>query len=150
MRKYGQRGVTLVETAVVILLFFSLVFATLEFGRAYNMYHAITNAARAGARYAIAPCSFTANNGFCGSAKAGAPMDKNAVEGVVKQWLTSANIDPTGPSVVVSVQQGESVNLNNVQLSYTHVHVEAPYSFFFLPFSSVTLKTDAVMRNEIN
>jgi hypothetical protein len=37
-----------------------------------------------------------------------------------------------------------------VKLGYTRVHVEAPYSFFFLPFNPVTLKTDAVMRNENN
>lgn len=148
MNKRRQLGATLVETAVVILLFFTLVFAVIEFGRAYNIYHAITNAAREGARYAVAPCSATADG--CGKAKPGEMMDKADVEALVKQWLASANIDPTGNSVVVNVQQGETANVNRVQLSYTRVHVEAPYSFFFLPFDKVQLKTDAVMRNETN
>jgi Flp pilus assembly protein TadG len=147
MKRRTQRGVTLVESAVVILLFFTFVFATIEFGRAYNMYHAITDAARAGARYSVAPCTY---NGTCGNATAGQALDQSAVVAVVKQSLSSANIDPSGTNVVVTVQQSASVNVNNVQLGYTHVHVEAPYSFFFLPFSPVTLKSDAVMRNETN
>lgn len=148
MKRRRQLGATLLETAVVILLFFTLVFAIIEFGRAYNMYHAITNAARAGARYSVAPCSYSVVS--CGSATPGQMVDKSAVEAVVKQWLTSANIDPAGTGVVVSVLQGETQNVNAVQQSYTRVHVEAPYSFFFLPVDTVTLKTDAVMRNEIN
>lgn len=147
MKKRQQLGVTLVETAVVILLFFTLVFATIEFGRAYNEYHTITNAAREGARYAVAPCSATVP--ACGTTPPGQLMDKADVESLVKQWLASANIDPTGSNVVIDVQQ-ETESMNNVQLSYTHVHVEAPYSFLFLPFEKVQLKTDAVMRNETN
>ena len=143
-----QRGVTLVETAVVILLFFSLVFAIIEFGRAYNMYHTITNAARAGARYSVAPCSYNVTT--CGTASPGQMMDPADVVSVVNQWLASANIDPNGANVVVTVQQGQTEKVNEVTQSYTHVHVEAPYSFFFLPFDTVTLKTDAVMRNETN
>ena len=143
-----QLGVTLVETAVVILLFFSLVFAIIEFGRAYNMFHSITNAARAGARYSVAPCSY--NVATCGTATAGQMMDPTAVASVVKQWLAAANIDPNGKDVVVTVQQSQNENINAVNQSYTHVHVEAPYSFFFLPFDTVTLKSDAVMRNETN
>src|ERR1700745_1811132 len=117
--KRQQLGSTLVETAIVILLFFSLVFATIEFGRAYNIYHTITNAARAGARFSVAPCSQTGSN--CGAANPGQMMDKTAVEGVVKDWLASANIDPTGTNVVVTVDQGEALNVNRVQLSFTHV-----------------------------
>jgi hypothetical protein len=147
MKKRQQLGVTLVETAVVILLFFTLVFATIEFGRAYNIYHTITNAAREAARYAIAPCSATVP--ACGTTPPGQLMDKADVESLVKDWLASANIDPGGNSVVVDVEQ-ETENMNNVRLSYTHVHVEAPYSFLFLPFDKVQLKTDAVMRNETN
>ena len=148
MNRRSQRGSTLVETAVVMLLFLTFVFATIEFGRAYNMYHAITNAARAGARYSVAPCSY--NVAACGLANPGQLLDKTAVESVVKQHLAEANIDPTSANVIVNVQQGENVSVNSVQLGYTRVHVEAPYSFFFLPFDTVTLKTDAVMRNENN
>jgi Flp pilus assembly protein TadG len=148
MKLRSQRGTTLVETAVVITLFFTLVFATIEFGCAYNMYHAITNAARAGARYSVAPCSYDPSS--CNTVAPGQMVDEASVENVVKQWLVSANIDPSSPNVVISVQQSETVTVNNVKLGYTRVHVEAPYSFFFLPFNPVTLKTDAVMRNENN
>ena len=132
----------------MILLYFTLVFGVLEFGRAYNEYHVITNAAREAARYSVAPCSY--NVAMCGMAASGQMMDKRAVENVVKSYLLSANIDPAGTNVAVNVQQTETAALNGVQVNYTHVHVEAPYSFFFLPFEPVTLKTDAVMRNENN
>lgn len=148
MKLRTERGTTLVETAVVITLFFTLVFATIEFGCAYNMYHGITNAARAGARFSVAPCSFQSSP--CNTLTPGQMVDETAVEKVVKQWLVAANIDPSSPNVVITVQQSETVNVNNVQLGYTRVHVEAPYSFLFLPFGPVTLKSDAVMRNENN
>jgi Flp pilus assembly protein TadG len=148
MVRRRQRGSTLVETAVVLLLFFTLVFAIIEFGTAYNEYHAITNAAREGARYSVAPCSY--NDAMCGTSATGQLVDKHAVENIVKSYLLSANIDPTGTNVNVSVQQGETATVNGVQVNYTHVHVEARYSFFFLPFEPVTLKSDAVMRNENN
>lgn len=148
MKLRSQRGSTLVETAVVIVLFFTLVFATIEFGCAYNMYHSITNAARAGARYSVAPCSYEPAS--CNTVLPGQMVDEKAVEKVVTQWLAAANIDSSSSNVVITVQQGQTVTVNNVKLSYTHVHVEAPYSFFFLPFGPVTLKSDAVMRNENN
>lgn len=148
MKLGSQRGSTLVETAVVITLFFTLVFATIEFGCAYSMYHSITNAARAGARFSVAPCSY--DPASCNTVLPGQMVDEKAVDNVVRQWLATANIDASSPNVVIRVDQGESVTRNHVQLSYTHVHVEAPYSFFFLPFGPVTLKSDAVMRNENN
>ena len=76
--------------------------------------------------------------------------DYYAANKLIKGFLGTANIDTNSPQVVVTVQQEETNELNSVQLSYTHVHVEAPYSFFFLPFDPVTLKSDAVMRNETN
>lgn len=148
MMKRQQRGSTLVETAVVLLLFFTLVFAIIEFGRAYNEYHAITNAAREGARYSVAPCSY--NVAMCGTSATGQLVDKHAVENIVKSYLLSANIDPAGANMNVNVQQVETATLNGVQVNYTHVHVEASYSFFFLPFRPVLMKSDAVMRNENN
>ena len=48
----GQRGSAIVEFTLVSLLFFSLVFGLVEFGRALFAYSTIASAAREGVRYA--------------------------------------------------------------------------------------------------
>ena len=51
-RNTDQRGATLVEFAIGATVFLSVMFATLEFGRALWVHNALTDAARRGARYA--------------------------------------------------------------------------------------------------
>ena len=53
--RHGEKGAELIEMAFVILLFLVLMIGVFEFGRAYNIYQNITNAAREGARFAVAP-----------------------------------------------------------------------------------------------
>src|SRR5437870_11099901 len=48
----GQRGSAIVEFTLVALMFFSLVFGLVEFGRALFAYSTIASAAREGVRYA--------------------------------------------------------------------------------------------------
>ena len=48
----GQRGSAIAEFTLVSLLFFSLVFGLVEFGRALFAYSTIASAAREGVRYA--------------------------------------------------------------------------------------------------
>lgn len=52
-RSKARRGVTVVETAVVILAFFVLVFGMLDLGIGVFNYHVLSNAARHMARQAI-------------------------------------------------------------------------------------------------
>jgi Flp pilus assembly protein TadG len=49
----NQRGSTMVETVLVLMLALTVIFGIMEFGRAIFTYHAISNAARLGSRYAI-------------------------------------------------------------------------------------------------
>lgn len=48
----GERGSTLVEFALALLVFLTAMFAVMEFGRALWVHNALTDAARRGARYA--------------------------------------------------------------------------------------------------
>src|SRR6185437_1413155 len=50
-----QHGAVLVESALTIGVLFLLLFAIMDLGRAYNMYQVLTDAAREGARYSVAP-----------------------------------------------------------------------------------------------
>ncbi|MGA9995665.1 MAG: TadE/TadG family type IV pilus assembly protein [Pyrinomonadaceae bacterium] len=48
-----ERGATLVEFAIVATIFFTSLFAVIEFGRLFWTHNALKDAARRGARYAI-------------------------------------------------------------------------------------------------
>ncbi len=128
-----QKGGTLLEGAITLLLFFTLIFGVLEFGRAYNLYQTITNAAREGARYSVAPFPGTSN----------LPTIPQ-VEARVQQYLDSVGARNT----TVVVEQDIGGTVNGLPVVYTKVDVRAPYTFLFFPFGSVTMRTWSQMRNE--
>lgn len=159
-RKITERGATLVEGAVVSLLLFTLLLAILGFGRAFNIYQVATDAAREGARYAVAPDPNAAY----------ALPNATAVAAHVCNYLQAAHVHfaggscglatgPGGPTCAsggtlpagvapgVYVLQGCAQVVNNVQTYYTEVDVKVPHRLFGLPFT-VNLTTRAVMRNE--
>ena len=49
----GERGTSLVEFAIALMVFMTAMFAVIEFGRALWVHNALTDAARQGARYAV-------------------------------------------------------------------------------------------------
>ena len=49
----GERGTTLVEFAIALMVFLTSMFAVIEFGRALWVHNALTDAARQGARFAV-------------------------------------------------------------------------------------------------
>jgi Flp pilus assembly protein TadG len=130
----GERGVTLVESAITILLFFTLIFSILEFGRAYNIYQLATNAAREGSRFSVAPFPGTSTLPTAGD-----------VETHVRDFLASANV--SGATVTVN-QAAAGTNVNGVVEVSTEVDVQAPYSFLFFPFGTIQMNAKSVMRNE--
>ena len=133
-RRRRERGATLVEAALTILLFFTLIFSILEFGRAYNVYQLATNAAREGSRFSVAPFPGTSTLPTAGD-----------VQTHVRDFLASANV--SGASVTVN-QTANGTNVNGVVLVSTEVDVQAPYTFIFFPFGTITMNAKAVMRNE--
>ena len=52
-KKNNERGSTLVEFAIGVTVFVTVMFAVLEFGRALWVHNALSDAARRGARYAV-------------------------------------------------------------------------------------------------
>src|SRR4026209_2946113 len=51
--RHNEKGATVAEFAVVALLFFTMIFAIIEFGRLLYTHNALTDATRRGARYAV-------------------------------------------------------------------------------------------------
>ena len=53
LKKHNERGSTLVEFAIGVTVFATVMFAVLEFSRALWVHNALADAARRGARYAV-------------------------------------------------------------------------------------------------
>jgi Flp pilus assembly protein TadG len=141
-RVQQQRGGTLVEAAFTITILIMFIMGIVEFGRAYNIYHIITDAAREGARFGVTPQQST--NTLPSSTQ---------VQSVVNQFLSSGGV--TGATIAVTYP---TQTINGVQLQYTSVTVNAPY-IFVVPqllfgagsnLTSVNMQTEASMRDETN
>lgn len=160
--KSSQRGATIVEAAVTSLVLFMLLLAVIDFGRAFNMYQVMTDAAREGARYAVAPlpgnppaypgpsqvASYVCNylqsghvqpdtSATCGLSSGAGPA--------CSTWPGSSLPTSVGPGVYVL--QGCPETVNGIATSYTEVDIKAPFKFWMLPFT-VNMTTRAAMRNE--
>jgi hypothetical protein len=145
--KYGARlssekGAELVETSLVILLFILLVLGVFEFGRALNVYQTITNAAREGARFAVAPQR--------GGSVSYPSTDE--VRAVIVNFLNSANLsDPGGIRLQIFTNQslgGVAPCNPAVSGSPCGTKVDLSYPFSIFGFGTIDLQTSVLMRNE--
>jgi len=136
-----QSGSTIVEAAFTIPILLMFLLGIVEFGRAYNEYQVLTNAAREAARYAIAPAKGTSN------------LPTDAAD-VATQWAQSAGITLTQTPQVNSTSCGYSIN--GAPQTCTQVVVTDPYNFlapqllFGRNALSVNMTTTATMRQETN
>ena len=128
-------GQALVEFALVFSLLLILVIGIFEFGRAWNAYQVITDAAREGARNMVV---------------AGVvPATDASVKQVVNTALHAAALDSTKDATTLTGLGTGTGTTATVRIAY-------PYGFSFLgPLlnwttdrSSITLRTTFVMRNE--
>ncbi len=136
-----EKGAELVESAFVILLFVILVLGVFEFGRAYNIYQNITNAAREGARFAVAPQRGGTLN---------YPNATTEVRPLIIGFLQSANLNPALANI--------NIQANNQPIDSscpcgtagcpcgTNVSITYPFNFLF--FGSINISSSVTMRNE--
>jgi Flp pilus assembly protein TadG len=61
MKLRSERGVSLVEAAMTIPMLLLIAVGIFEFGRAYQFWQVMTNAAREGARYSVTPTATEAD-----------------------------------------------------------------------------------------
>ena len=166
----GTSGAEIAETAVVLPILFTVLLGIFFFGRAYNIYGTITQAAMQGARAAVAPQCATCGN-------AALPADQIATN-VVAPVLQASHLDPalvqvltpaacacgtvacgtpvacdpagTAATPAICVQQNVTLsNTGGTAQCGTSVAFQYPYGFN-LPFQSFTLqmKATAQMRAE--
>ena len=83
MRKYAlQRGATMVEMAIILLVLLMIIFGTMELGRAVWYYNTLGHAAREGTRFASV-------NGSTSGTPPG-PRDSTTVDPLVKARVVDA------------------------------------------------------------
>ena len=139
LRIRNQRGAALLETAITIPLILAVSVSIFEFGRAYQHWQVLTNAAREGARVAVL-----------------ADSTDDYVKGVVKDYMTGGRLKQAG-TAKISVQRAVPFG----ERTASQVTVEYPFDFMFLnPVirlmnasattgqGTTTMRADALMRNE--
>jgi TadE-like protein len=166
-------GAEIAETAAVLPVLFSVLLAIFFFGRAYNIYGTISQAAMQGARAAVAPACATCGNtaptadviatNFVGPALQAShlnpgfvqPMNPTACQCGSVACGTMVACDPAGTGANPSICVQQNVILSNTaggtQACGTSVSFQYPYGFN-LPFHSFTLqlKAEAQMQAENN
>ena len=139
----GERGTALLETAMTLPLLLLVSVGIFEFGRAFQTWQVLTNAAREGARLAVMPSQVA-----------------GGVDARVKSYLTSGQLDNVvnatvvvDPAATVDIGAGATATASLVTVTY-------PFEFMVLqPVASllvsgtkvgepIVLTATATMRNE--
>jgi Flp pilus assembly protein TadG len=96
-----RRGQALVEFALIVPMLLLLVLGVVEFGRAWNVYQTLTDAAREGARTAV--LARTPINADTVSAKANAIMISAGLDTASAVKTLSAGFKQTGQNTTFSI-----------------------------------------------
>jgi Flp pilus assembly protein TadG len=123
-RKQTQRGAAVLEFALAFLLFFTVVYAIMEFGRVVACHNILAGATREGARYAMVH----------GSAS-GAAASASDIQDVVRHW--SIGLDHNLVSVTTTWTPGNDPG--------NQVKVQAQYTV--MPFTGLILGSGIAMRS---
>jgi Flp pilus assembly protein TadG len=138
----GERGTALLEAAVTIPMLLLIAVGIFDFGRAYQTWQVLTNAAREGARLAVLP-----------------NMTESAVQTRARDYMYSGQLTNVD-TATVDVNRNATIVVNGANVSASQVTVQYPFSFIALqpvallvsPSSSqsgnLTMVATALMRNE--
>lgn len=133
-------GQSLVEFAIVLVMLILLVVGICEFGRAWNVYQIITNAAREGARLAALPAGFTT---------------AAEVQNRVTTYMATGGLDTSQATISIG-----GAGVDGGTGTQVTVSVGYPYQFVYVgpvirlinssatAGAAVTIQTQVVMRNE--
>jgi len=132
----------LVEAAMVIPILLLISAGIFEFGRAYQTWQVLTNAAREGARVSVLP------NGATG-----------ATETLVRQYMQAGQLSAYA-TAAVTVDRAVTIMVNGAPQTASQVIIDYPFNFMVLQpvaqlvvqgstlGSALTMRASALMRNE--
>jgi len=140
-KRNSERGAAIIETAITLPLLLLVSVGIFEFGRAFQTWQVMTNAAREGARVAVLP------NPAVGAAEAR-----------VRTYLKNGGLN-NGPSVGVAINN-VTIPMGATNVQGSRVAVNYPFTFIVLqPVAQlivrgsltgapITMTAVAEMRNE--
>jgi Flp pilus assembly protein TadG len=138
----SERGTALLESAVTIPILLLVAVGVFEFGRAFQTWQVLTNAAREGARLAVTPNSTS-----------------STVTDRVRDYMQTGQL-ANYSTAAVTVNKSATIVVNGQNQSASEVTVDYPFAFIVLnpvarlvqPSSTtgepVTMRATALMRNE--
>ena len=141
-RANSERGAALLEAAITIPMLLLIAVGIFEFGRAWQTWQVLTNAAREGARLAVLP-----------DPSAGAPESR------AREYMMGGQL-PKYAEAAIDVNRSASITVNGTAVSASQVTIDYPFTFIVLqpvarlvsPGTSVggplTMRAQALMRNE--
>src|SRR4051794_40752447 len=144
LRKLWRRddGAALMETAFVLPLLLFVSVAIIEFGRAFQTWQVVTNAAREGARVAVLP-----------------GITDDAIRTRVQDYMQMGITSPG--SATITIDRATTVSIGGAATaSASRVQVDYPFTFIVLqPLGELlvrgstvgnafTMRSAAIMRNE--
>ena len=136
----SESGSVLIEAAITMPLLLLVVLGLVDFGRLFQRYEVVTNAAREGARVAILP-----------------EYDSTDAQHRVEQYITAGGLDPLLVTVTPITQSvpvgagGPCITLRGVTVTYPHTYsfVGGIIQFFGgSGFGTINLTATASMRTE--
>jgi Flp pilus assembly protein TadG len=138
----NERGQALLETAITMPLILIVSVAIFEFGRAYQTWEVLTNAAREGARVAVLPGTSVSD-----------------VQSRVVSYMTTGQLaHPDTASI--DVDKNRTISIGATTASASQVTVNYPFEFIVLQpvarlvvsgstmGAPITMSVSAEMRNE--
>jgi len=138
-----ENGQALIEAALTIPILLLIAVGIFEFGRAYQTWQILTNAAREGARIAVVPTP--------------AP---GAVEARVRSYMQDGQL-PKYQAAEVTVNRNATIIVNGQPVSASQVAINYPFDFIVLkPVArliagssgtlgdALTMQASVLMRNE--
>jgi Flp pilus assembly protein TadG len=134
-RSREDRGSSLIEFALISFMFVILLAGVVEMGRMVLVYTTISNAARAGARYAIAHGGDRTGPGATGVNGPSGPGNTTQVETVVKNFASAGLLNTSALTITVSYPNGNTAG------SLVTVTVAYRYDPFVNYFSTLLNKT---------
>src|SRR5262245_26428753 len=141
-RLKSERGTAILETAMTLPLLLLVSVAIFEFGRAYQTWEVLTNAAREGARVAVLPGTSSSD-----------------VQARVVSYMTTGQLAHPD-SATINVDRNRTISIGASTASASQVTVNYPFEFIVLQpvanlvvsgasmGSPITMSVSAEMRNE--
>jgi Flp pilus assembly protein TadG len=127
-----EKGSILIEATITMLAFLMIIFGIAEIGRLIQIQHSLTNAAREGARFAIAPGSSI-------SASPGVLPSDSEIQAVVDGFLVSS---------VVSSSHLTTIDRSTSGVTAVRIMSQYQPMTGLFPFLAINLAGSSTMRNE--